>query len=154
VALSTTDLTTVAETSAEPALPPPGRRRGRFVTNGKAATGLVIIGLYALFAIIGPWIAPLHPSARSEDILQAPSAHHWLGTPHIGQDIFSQILVGTRSVMYVGFLAGAIATALSILVGVTSGYLGGASGESLSAFSNVFLVIPALPLIIIVTSSL
>jgi peptide/nickel transport system permease protein len=154
VALSTTDLTAVAETTVDPTLPPPGRRRGRLATNRKAAAGIIVIGIYVVFAIIGPWVAPFDPSARSEDILQPPSWHHLLGTTHIGQDIFSQILVGTRGVMYVGFLAGAVATALSVLVGVTAGYLGGASGESLSAFSNVFLVIPALPLIIIVTSSL
>jgi peptide/nickel transport system permease protein len=63
------------------------------------------------------------------------------------------VLVGTKSVMYVGFTAGIVATALAVIIGVTSGYLGGAGGETLSALSNVFLVIPALLLIIIITSS-
>ena len=52
------------------------------------------------------------------------------------------MLVGTRGVMIVGFLAGAVATLLSVLIGVTAGYVGGGRGESLSALSNVFLVIP------------
>ncbi|MFJ1539871.1 ABC transporter permease [Micromonospora chalcea] len=128
------------------------RRRFRFVANGKAATGLAVLGVYVLLAVIGPWIAPYDPDARSADVLQAPSARHWFGTTHLGQDIFSQILVGARSVMVVGLTAGVLATILSILVGVTAGYLGGAADEGLSAVSNVFLVIPALPLIIIVTS--
>ena len=48
------------------------------------------------------------------DILQPPSSAHWFGTTHLGQDIFSQLLVGTRSVIFVGFLAGLVATALSV----------------------------------------
>jgi peptide/nickel transport system permease protein len=130
------------------------RRRLRFVSNGKAATGLALLGFFVLLAIIGPWIAPYEPGARSADLLQPPSAAHWFGTTHIGQDIFSQILVGARGVMLVGLAAGVVATILSVLVGVTSGYLGGAADEALSALSNVFLVIPALPLIIIVTSTI
>ncbi|WP_196255646.1 ABC transporter permease [Micromonospora sp. WMMD558] len=128
------------------------RRRFRFIANAKVATGLVVLAVYGLFAIIGPWVAPYDPSARSSDVLQAPSAEHWFGTTHLGQDIFSQILVGTRSVVVVGLIAGVIATLLSILIGVTSGYLSGVADEGLSALSNVFLVIPALPLIIIITS--
>src|ERR1700754_292118 len=96
------------------------RQRFLFIRNAKAATGLVILGLYVLFAIIGPWVAPYDPSARGNDLVKGPSGSHWFGTTHLGQDIFSQILVGTRSVVYVGFLAGLIATTLSVLIGVTA----------------------------------
>ncbi|GAA2649313.1 ABC transporter permease [Paractinoplanes durhamensis] len=130
------------------------RQRFLFVRNKKAATGLVILGVYVLIAIIGPWIAPYDPSARSNDLVQGPSAAHWFGTTHLGQDVFSQILEGTRSVMLVGFLAGAIATTLSVLIGVTAGYLGGKMDDSLSVLTNVVLVIPAVPLMIIITSVL
>ena len=142
---------------AQPDNAPPAkakRRRFRFISNGKAATGLVILGIYVLVAIIGPWIAPFDPGARGNSLVQPPSADHWFGTTHLGQDVFSQVLVGTRTVMMVGFLAGIVATVLSVLIGVTAGYLGGAADDSLSALSNVFLVIPALPLIIIITSAL
>jgi peptide/nickel transport system permease protein len=142
---------------AQPEAAKPGkakRRRFLFVANGKAATGLVILGVYLLLAIIGPWIAPYDPSARSNDLIQGPSLRHLFGTTHLGQDIFSQILDGTRSVIYVGFLAGLIATTLSVLIGVTAGYLGGKSDEALSVLTNVILVIPAIPLMIIVTSVL
>jgi peptide/nickel transport system permease protein len=131
---------------------PAKRQKLRFVANPKAATGLIILGIYVVLAVIGPWIAPFDPSERSNDLLSPPTSEHWFGTTHLGQDVLSQILVGTRGVMFVGFLAGAIATALSVLLGVTSGYLGGAADEGLSALANVFLVIPALPLIIIVAS--
>src|SRR4051812_28670644 len=142
---------------AQPQTAKPGpakRQRFRFVANRKAAVGLSVLGLYVLFAIIGPWIAPYDPSARSNDLVQPPSAEHWFGTTHLGQDIFSQILVGTRSVIFVGFLAGFIATMLSVLIGVTAGYLGGKTDDSLSVLTNVVLVIPAIPLMIIITSVL
>jgi peptide/nickel transport system permease protein len=133
---------------------PAKRRRFTFLRNVKAATGLVIFGLYALFAIIGPWVAPYDPDARGNDLVKGPSGAHWLGTDHLGRDILSQLLVGTRSVLYVGLLAGVVATVLSVLIGVTAGYIGGKTDDGLSALSNVFLVIPAIPLMIIVTSTL
>jgi peptide/nickel transport system permease protein len=82
-----------------------------------------------------------------------PSGAHWFGTDQLGRDIFSQLLVGTRGVIVVGFAAGAIATVLSLLIGIASGYLPGRGGEALSVLSNVFLVLPALPLLIIITSA-
>ncbi|WP_328644948.1 ABC transporter permease [Amycolatopsis sp. NBC_00348] len=130
------------------------RRRFRFLTGGKTITGLSVIVFFLIIAVIGEWIAPFDPSARSNDLLEGPSGRHWFGTTHLGQDIFSQVLVGTRSVMLVGLTAGVVATILAVVVGVTSGYLGGTPGEGLSALSNVFLVIPALPLIIIIGSAL
>jgi peptide/nickel transport system permease protein len=150
--ISTTDLNTVAGTTVDTTVRP-SRRRFRFVSNPKAATGLIVFGIYLLFAVIGPWVAPYDPSARGRDLLKAPSAHHWFGTTHLGQDILSEVLDGTRSVMFVGLVAGIVATMLSIIIGVSAGYLGGATSETLSALSNVFLVVPALPLIIIVTSA-
>ncbi|GLY50563.1 ABC transporter permease [Lentzea sp. NBRC 102530] len=122
--------------------------------NRKAFIGLVALGVFAVLAVVGPWLAPFEPSMRSNALLQPPSSEHWFGTTHLGQDIFSQVLAGTRSVVFVGAVAGIVATVLSVLVGVTAGYLSGSAGEGLSALSNVFLVIPALPLIVIITSSL
>jgi peptide/nickel transport system permease protein len=142
---------------AAPEAAKPGRARRQrflFLKNKKAAFGLVILGLYVLFAIIGPWITPYDPDARSNDLIQPPSADHWFGTTHLGQDVFSQVLDGTRPVVFVGFLAGAIATVLSVIIGITAGYLGGKTDDALSALSNVFLVIPAIPLMIIITSIL
>ena len=142
---------------AQPDAAKPGkarRQRFRFLRNGKASAGLAILGGYVVFAVIGPWIAPYDPSARSNDLVRGPSAAHWLGTTHLGQDVLSQLLVGTRSVIYVGFLAAIIATVLSVLIGVAAGYLGGKTDDTLSVLTNVILVIPAVPLMIIITSTL
>ncbi|OJV80805.1 MAG: peptide ABC transporter permease [Cellulomonas sp. 73-92] len=130
------------------------RRRFVFVRNGKSVTGLAILGVFVVLAVVGPWIAPYDPSKVGVGTLLAhPSAQHLLGTDHIGRDVFSQLLVGTRGVMVVGVLAAVIATLLAIAVGVTAGFLGGAGDEVLSAVSNIFLVIPALPLIILVAAA-
>jgi peptide/nickel transport system permease protein len=154
VSAPTSSVEQVIATPGAVAQPEPRRRRKvHFLSNGKAMTGLVILAVYLLLAVVGPWLAPFDPNAGSDDLVQGPSAKHWLGTTHLGQDVFSQLLVGTRGVMLVGLAAGVIATVLAVLIGVSSGYLGGAADEALSALSNVFLVIPALPLIIIVAST-
>ena len=130
-----------------------GKARIRFrIPSTKVTIGLAILLMFTLVAFFGDALAPYDPSKRSSDILQSPSAKHWFGTTHLGQDIFSQILVGTRSVMFVGFFAGILATVIAVIVGVTSGYLSGFWGDSVSTLSNVFIVIPALPLIVIVTN--
>ncbi|MCU1410559.1 MAG: peptide transporter permease [Rhodoglobus sp.] len=121
--------------------------------NAKSITGLSILAVFTLLAIFGPLIAPYDPDAI--DLLhrnEAPTWGHLLGTTHMGQDILSQIIIGTRGVMIVGFLSGIFATIIAVLVGVTAGYVAGAKSEALSALTNVFLVVPGLPLIIIVAS--
>jgi len=122
-------------------------------SNRKSAAGLIILGVFILVAIFAPLIAPYDPTEQNLDAtLQAPSFQHLLGTTHIGEDVFSQIVYGTRGVLVVGFLATIMATVVAVVVGVTAGYLRGWKSESLSALSNVFLVIPGLPLMIIIAS--
>lgn len=120
----------------------------------KVLAGLVIVGGFSLIALIGPWIAPYDPSALSGAVLQGPSLRHLLGTTAAGQDILSQLLVGTRVSMVIGVVAAAIATALAVLVGVTAGFVGGLGDDLLSALSNIFLVIPALPLVVVLAGYL
>lgn len=121
--------------------------------NGKSLTGLAIIGFFVLIAIFADLLAPYSPTkVDNTRRFEPPSPEHWLGTTHIGEDVLSQVIHGTRGVIVVGFLAAAIATVIAITVGVVAGYLRGWKSESLSALTNVFLVIPGLPLIIIVAS--
>jgi len=118
----------------------------------KAKVGAVLFGIFLLTAIIGPELAPYDPSFQNPapNLLMAhPSAQHWLGTTQVGQDVFSQLLDGIRQTIVLALLVGIIATALSVIVGVTSAFLGGLWDEFLSLLSNVFLVIPALPLLIL-----
>lgn len=148
----------VTITTAEPAAPivaaESAGSRFVFLRNRKVAAGVVILAVFALVAVLGEWIAPYDPDAFGPETLAAPSARHWLGTTNLGQDILSQILVGARGVIVVGLVSGLVATALAVIVGVTAGYVGGLGDELLSALSNIFLVIPALPLIIIIVGQL
>jgi peptide/nickel transport system permease protein len=129
-----------------------GRRGFLRRLPNKAKVGGLILGLFILIAVIGPWIAPYDPSATipTQAIPKGPTASHLLGTTASGQDILSQLLVGTRSTVVLGLLTGAIATVLSVLVGVCGAYLGGFADEGLSLLSNVFLVLPALPLLVVI----
>jgi peptide/nickel transport system permease protein len=120
----------------------------------KAVVGLAIIGFFAFLAVFGPVLSPADPSANTPDLLQPPSGAHLLGTTQLGQDVLSQVLTGARSSIVTAVLAAAIATVLSVVIGVSSGYLAGTGGELLSAVSNIFLVIPALPLVIVLAGYL
>ena len=118
----------------------------------KAKIGVWLFVFFVLAAIIGPEVAPYDPSYANPDpaLLQAhPSAQHLLGTTQTGQDVLSQLLIGIRLTIELALIVGVIAGALSVIVGVTSAFLGGFWDELLSLLSNVFLVIPALPLLIL-----
>jgi len=121
--------------------------------NRKSLTGLIILGVFVLIAVFGDLIAPYGPLDKDYTALkQPPTWQHLLGTTHMGEDIFSQIIYGTRGVLLVGFLAGILATAAAVAVGVASGMVAGWRSEALSALTNVFLVLPGLPLMIIIAS--
>ncbi|MCB0858424.1 MAG: ABC transporter permease [Solirubrobacterales bacterium] len=115
--------------------------RGRF--------GLAVLGLTVFVAIFGNVIAPYDPTASSLDVLQPPSFDHWLGTTESGEDVFSQLLVGTRTSVVIGFAAALISALLGSAVGIASGYFGGWTDRILDSFENWFLVIPTLPLMIV-----
>jgi peptide/nickel transport system permease protein len=122
-------------------------RRSRWVT-----AGLILLGIFVFISIFGSTLAPYDPSALSTSILAPPSSAHWLGTTQTGQDVLSQLLDGAQTTLLIGLLTGVVATALSIIVGVSAGYFAGNGGEALSLLSNIFLVIPGLPLLIVLTS--
>ena len=119
---------------------------------GKAKVGAAILAVFVLVAIIGPTIAPFDPTAATagQALPLAPNATHLLGTTATGQDVLSQLLVGTRSTVVLGLLTGVIATILSVVIGMSAGFLGGFSDEGLSLLANVFLVLPALPLLVVI----
>jgi peptide/nickel transport system permease protein len=134
------------------AVPPP-RQLGRWRRlPPKAKVGAVLLGLFVLIALIGPSVTPYDPSYQNPSqslSLHPPDAAYLLGTTQSGQDVLSQLLVGIRMTLELALLVGLVATALSVLVGVSAAVLGGLWDESFSLVTNVFLVIPALPLLIV-----
>ncbi|MGC9962494.1 MAG: ABC transporter permease [Acidimicrobiales bacterium] len=143
----------ISEPGREPAVAL-ATRSLRLPRSPKVIVGLAIVLVFVILTVIGPWIAPYNPSATTFLPNLSPSGAHWLGTTSLGQDIFSQLLAGTRATMVVGFAAGLIATVFAVIVGVTAGYVGGATDDGLSLVSNVFLALPGLPLLIVIDSYL
>jgi peptide/nickel transport system permease protein len=145
-------------TTATGAPPAATRRRGgglwRSVLNSrKAVVGLVILFVFCVLAVL----PQLFTSVREPNRLQfepslAPSGKHWLGTTSLGQDIWAQLVYGTRQSLVIALVAGLFATVLSVLVGVSAAYLGGIADEVLSMITNVFLVLPTFPLIIVLAT--
>jgi peptide/nickel transport system permease protein len=122
------------------------------LANRKAMAGAAGLTVFALVAILAPLIAPYDPHALDFDPILGPSRAHLLGTTGNGQDIFSQLIWSTRESLLLALAAGVMATVISVVVGVSAAYLGGASDHVLNLFTDVFLVIPTLPLMIVVAA--
>lgn len=121
--------------------------------NRKAAVGLMILAVFFVLAILGSLVFP-DPTVATGSRHESPSAEHWLGTTAQGQDVLAQTIAGTRLSLAIGFVVGAAALLISVLVGVTAGYFGGLVDDTLSLLTNVFLVIPGMPLAIVMASFL
>lgn len=121
-------------------------RRSRYL-----AIGTAILAVFVLTAIFGPLFVH-NATVFSDQKLEHPSLSHWLGTTQTGQDVFAQLVQSTRGTMIVGLAAGLIATVVSTAIGVGGALAGGIADEALNLLSNVALVIPQLPLVIIVAA--
>ncbi len=121
-------------------------------SNGKARIGLAILGLFIAVAVFAPLLAPHSPSATTFKPYSNPSGTNWFGTTGNGQDVFSQMVYGSRVSLLVGMTAGLTATLVAVTVGLIAGYRPGVVDEVLSFITNLALVIPALPLMIILAA--
>jgi len=143
---------------------PKVRRRGRvplpgwlqiLLRNPKSRFGLGLVSFMVVVALIAPLISVSNPNdfnllaAR-----QAPSWHHLFGTSDQGSDIFSQVVLGARRSLILGAAAAALATVLASVLGILAAYAGGLIDEVVNFFTNVFLVIPVIPLLIVISSYL
>ncbi len=119
----------------------------------KVSAGLAIVAFFVLVSVFGPIFVSGDPNAvNTSALLQSPSAQHLLGTTDKGQDVFTQLIAGSRASLELCFGAGALATLLSVVVGLLAGYFGGLADDILSLLTNIFLVIPGLPLAIVLAS--
>jgi peptide/nickel transport system permease protein len=131
------------------------RRIGRAVTsNGKALAGAVLLAIFIFVGLFPGLIAHDNPEAEIYGRSVGLSSAHLLGTTAFGQDMFSQVIYGARPVLLIAFGAGFGATIIAMLIGVAAAYLGGAWDSSLNLLTDVLLVIPAFPLLIIIGSYL
>lgn len=119
----------------------------------KAKVGAAVIGFFVLIAIIGPTLAPFDPSYQNPSFqlsMHPPTSTYLLGTTEFGQDVLSELLTAVRVTGIVGVCVGLAATLLAAIIGVSAAYLGGVWDEILSLFTNVILVLPGLPLLIVI----
>lgn len=125
-----------------------------FLKNTKAKIGIGILLFFTLIAIFAPVIAPYKPDEMGFIPWEKPSSVHLLGVNSYGQDIFSQVIYGSRVTISVGILAGLLTSFIGVFVGLLAGYKGGRTGEILMRMVDVFLVIPTLAFMIILAAFL
>ncbi|HKR71558.1 MAG TPA: ABC transporter permease [Streptosporangiaceae bacterium] len=131
------------------------RRMARAITaNRKATAGAVLLLFFILIATFPGVIAHDDPNAQVYTRLLGVSSRHLLGTTALGQDMFAQLVYGARPVLLIAFGVGLLATVVAMLVGVAAAYLGGAWDGTLNVITDVLLVIPLFPLLIIIGSYL
>jgi len=134
---------------------PVTRGRGRILMalrrSPKATVGLVMFLIFCVLAAFPQLFTSIKdPTAAAMFVPSLPpSGAHLLGTTSLGQDIWAELVYGTRQSLVIAVVAGLFATILSVLVGVSAAYLGGIADEVLSMITNIFLVLPTFPLIII-----
>jgi peptide/nickel transport system permease protein len=141
----------------DPTPAPVAARRVRRRPPTKVIIGACIVAFFILLAVIGPFVAPHAATWQASTRVsqaQAPTGSLWLGTDQQQHDVFSLLLLGGRSTLLIAFVAGIIATLLSVLIGVTAGYIGGVLDEFLSVLTNIFLALPGLLILMVVMKPL
>ena len=123
-------------------------------SNRKATCGFVLLVIFCLISAF-PWvISSDNPSAMIYPVSLGPSLRHLLGTTGLGQDMFAQLIWGARPVLLIAFGVGIAATTIAVLIGVAAAYLGGLWDAVLNLLTDVLLVIPLFPLLIIIAGYL
>lgn len=117
--------------------------------------GALIVGFFFVFAAVGPWLAPYDVEEfHRKDALQAPSARYWFGTDRYGRDIFSRVLVGSRTTVSMALAGTLLGLGGGLLIGLVSGYVGGQLDELLMRGMDVVMSFPSLLLALLVVAVL
>jgi len=127
----------------------------RFVANKLAMAGLAVVAALFVVSFLAPWLAPHDPDfIDTRAILAPPSADHPLGTDHIGRDVLSRMVFGSRISLKVGFVAVGIATLIGVFLGSLAGFYGGWTDTLIMRFVDLMLCFPAFFLILAVIAIL
>jgi peptide/nickel transport system permease protein len=137
---------------------PPSRNRAwrRFRANRMAMAGLMVVALLCLMAIFAAPLSPYHPT---DDIFRgarggAPSWEHPLGFDHLGRDLLSRIIYGSRIALLVGILSSLISVVVGVALGAVAGYFGGRVDELLSLITDSLMAFPLIALLIVLAAVL
>ena len=122
------------------------------LSNPKSRLGLGMVGVVVIVAVIAPWISVSDPNGFNLlAARQAPSWNHLFGTTDQGSDIFSQVVLGARRSLLLGAAAAALATAVAAALGITAALVGGLVDDIVNVLINIFLVIPPIPLLVVMS---
>ncbi|MEZ5934957.1 MAG: ABC transporter permease [Alphaproteobacteria bacterium] len=116
-----------------------------FRRNPLAMAGMIIVAALVLAAVLAPWLATASPTAQDLTArLQPPGGGHWLGTDELGRDIYSRIVYGARTTLYIVVLVAVIVVPIGLAVGTTAGYFGGLADKVLMRITDIFMAFPRL----------
>lgn len=131
------------------------KQRQRFLRDNRARIGIGIVIIMTLAAILAPLIARQNPIAIDlANLLQRPSAEHWLGTDIQGRDIWSRLVYGARVSLTVGLISQGIALFLGVTLGLVAGFYGKWVDEIVMRLADVTLAFPTLLLLIAMVAAL
>jgi peptide/nickel transport system permease protein len=130
----------------------PGFLKNAILSQPQAIIGLAILGAFVLIAIFGSFLEPKSISLKTGPVYAAPTSAHLLGTDDGGVDMFSLLIAGTKVSLEVGFAAAVVAMLIGGAVGVLSGFIGGLVDIVLMRITDIFLVIPDIPLMIVMAA--
>ncbi len=140
---------------AEAAAGAPARRRRWLRRYGLPAAGALVILLWALAALLAPWITPYPPNAvQVAGRLAAPSMAHWLGTDELGRDVFTRVIYGARTSLAVGFAVVLIGGAFGTLLGAVAAYARGWAEEALMRATDLMFCFPPIILAMAIAAAL
>lgn len=127
-----------------------------FRSSRLGMTGVAIIALFLLVALIGPLLVNYDPLVFGtvQDVLRPPTFSHWLGTDDMGRDVLSALIAGSRVSLTVGLMATLISMLIGALVGLVAGYFGSWTDTVLMRLTDIFLVLPWLPLMLVLAALL
>lgn len=127
-------------------------RRGAARLGAPGVAGVVVLALVALASLIGPWLSPY--GVDQQDLLarnQGPSWAHPFGTAELGEDVLTRVLAAGRISLLVGLATAAAATVVGAGLGLVAGYRGGWVDSALSRLTDLFLIVPAFVVLIVLS---
>ncbi|MGG5809644.1 ABC transporter permease [Falsiroseomonas sp. CW058] len=129
-----------------------------FARSPSAMLGLAIVSAFLFLAAFGPSIVPYPGDAAGAmnlgNRLKPPSAAHWFGTDEMGNDLFSRVVVATRTSLWVGLTIVGIAAAVGVPLGIAAGYFGGWVRALIMRVTDVFLSVPGIVLALAIVAAL
>jgi peptide/nickel transport system permease protein len=121
--------------------------------NRQATIGFFILLMFVLMATVGVAVTPLNMTVDYANRFQMPSFTHPLGTDYVGRDIMAQVIYGSKDVITLGIVCAVMAVGIGVVIGSIAAFVGGFVDTALNFVINIFLTIPAFPLMLILAVS-